>query len=195
MLSTNITSFLIFCIIITFTPGPTNIMVLTGVYNFGAKKTIKFVYGATLAFVLLLILSIVLSSMMITLIPKFLMILQLIGSGYMLYLAYQIYNTENTGLAAQQAITFKGGFLMQLMNPKFIIFTLTVIPNFIMPYDASMFDLMIAVLAVASIGFSAMITWMFFGTVFKEFLDKYHKTVNIVMSIFLIYSAITLFHS
>lgn len=37
----NITSFLIYCIIITFTPGPTNIAILSTVHNFGTKKAME----------------------------------------------------------------------------------------------------------------------------------------------------------
>ena len=48
--SLNITSLLVYCIIVTFTPGPTNIVILSGVYNLGAKKTMEYVYGAIVAF-------------------------------------------------------------------------------------------------------------------------------------------------
>lgn len=50
----NITSFLIYCIIVTFTPGPTNIVILSAAQNFGTKKTMEYVYGATIGFGLLL---------------------------------------------------------------------------------------------------------------------------------------------
>ena len=46
----NITSFLIYCFIVTFTPGPTNIVILSTVHNFGTKKAMKYTYGATIVF-------------------------------------------------------------------------------------------------------------------------------------------------
>lgn len=46
----NITSFLIYCFIVTFTPGPTNIVILSTVHNFGTKKAMHYTYGATIAF-------------------------------------------------------------------------------------------------------------------------------------------------
>ncbi len=186
----NITPLLVYCVIVTFTPGPTNIVILSGAYNFGPKKTMEYIYGATVAFVILLTASVILSSLLILVIPKILLVMQAIGSIYMLYLAYQIYNAGEAGSNAEQAVTFKGGFLMQLVNPKVVLFTMTVIPSFVMPYDTSAAGLAIAVAAVTGIAASAMVTWALFGTVFKGFLQKYQKAVNLVMGIFLVYSAI-----
>lgn len=150
----------------------------------------EYVYGATIAFGILLAASVVLSSMLMMVIPKILLVMQTVGSIYMLYLAYQIYNIGEAKSNAEQTITFRGGFLMQFVNPKVIVFTMTVIPSFVMPQETSMVGLSIAVAAVTSIGFLAFLSWVLFGTVFKEFLQKYQKAVNLVMGIFLVYSAI-----
>lgn len=34
----DIASFIIYCFIVTFTPGPTNIVILSTVHNYGSKK-------------------------------------------------------------------------------------------------------------------------------------------------------------
>lgn len=47
----NIASFIIYCIVVTFTSGPTNIVILSSVQHHGARKTMEYVGGATLAFV------------------------------------------------------------------------------------------------------------------------------------------------
>lgn len=39
----NITSFLIYCVIVTFTPGPTNIVILSAAHNYGTKKAMEYV--------------------------------------------------------------------------------------------------------------------------------------------------------
>lgn len=185
----NITAFLVYCIIVTVTPGPTNIVILSGVYNCGTKKTVQYVYGATIALGILLSVSVILSSMLMMVIPKILLVMKTIGCVYMLYLAYQIYNMGEANSNIEQAIAFKGGFLMQFVNPKVVLFTMTVIPSFVMPYDTSVVGLAIAVAAVTSIAFLSMMTWVLFGAVFKEFLQKHQKTVNLIMTAFLIYSA------
>ncbi len=188
----NIASFLVYCVIVTFSPGPTNIVILSAVHNFGIKKAMRYVWGATAAFGLLLVISVVLNSMLMAVIPKILFVMQIIGSIYMLYLAYQINKPNVSEGDARQIATFKTGFLMQFINPKVIMFTMTVIPGFVMPYHTSPGILVLAVAAVSTVGFLAFGTWVLFGTIFKEFLQKYHKVVNIMMGLFLVYAAIIL---
>ncbi|MEH7332001.1 LysE family transporter [Neobacillus drentensis] len=186
----NITSFLIYCIIITFTPGPTNIAILSTVHNLGAKKAMEYTYGATFAFGLLLIISALLNNLLMTIIPKILIVLQIIGSVYMFYLAYQIYKMDTSNTTVNQSGTFKSGFLMQFLNPKVVLFTMTVIPSFIMPHYIAMPAVTISVIAITLIGFLAFITWVLFGTIFKELLQKHKKAVNVMMALFLAYAAI-----
>lgn len=186
----NITSFFIYCIIVTVTPGPTNIVILSTVNNFGAKKAMEYTYGATIAFGLLLVISAMLNTVLMAVIPKILHIMQIIGTLYILYLAYQIYKMDTSKSAVKQTATFISGFLMQFVNPKVILFTMTVIPSFVMPYYTTPSTLVIFVACITVIGFMAFTTWIFFGTIFKEFLLKHQKTVNIIMALFLVYSAI-----
>ncbi|CUU49219.1 LysE family translocator [Clostridium beijerinckii] len=186
----NITSFLIYCIIVTVTPGPTNIIILSTVNNWGTRKAMEYTYGATIAFGLLLVISAILNTALMTILPKILFIMQIIGSFYILYLAYQICKMDTSKSTAKETATFLSGFLMQFVNPKVVLFTMTVIPSFVMPYYTELSTLMIFVAYITIIGFIAFITWVLFGTIFKAFLQKHQKIVNIIMALFLVYSAI-----
>ncbi|MFJ8267182.1 LysE family translocator [Peribacillus asahii] len=186
----NITSFLIYCIIVTFTPGPTNIVILSTVHHFGTKKAMEYTYGATTAFGLLLVISAILNTLLITIIPKILIVMQIIGSFYMFYLAYQIYKADTSKPTVNQSGTFKSGFLMQFLNPKVVLFTMTVIPSFITPHYTAMPAVTISVFAIILIGFLAFITWVLFGSIFKKFLQSHSKIVNVMMALFLAYSGI-----
>ncbi|MGE8078813.1 LysE family translocator [Peribacillus loiseleuriae] len=186
----SITSFLIYCIIATFTPGPTNIVILSTVHNWGTKKAMQYTYGASVAFGLLLVIFATLNTMFVTIIPKIIIIMQIIGSLYMLYLAFQIFKTDTSKPTVNQTGTFMSGFLMQFLNPKVVLFTMTVIPSFIMPYYTSIPAVLISVVVITLIGFLAFITWVLFGTIFKEFLQKHERIVNVVMALLLAYSGI-----
>lgn len=186
----NITSFLLYCCIVTFTPGPTNIVILSTVHNLGTKKAMEYSYGATIAFGLLLGISAVLNTVLIAVIPKILIVMQITGTFYMLYLAYQISKMDVSESAEIRTATFISGFLMQFINPKVVLFTMTVIPSFIMPYYTTPSTLAVFATLITIIGFCAFVTWVLFGVMFKEFLQKYQKTVNVIMALFLVYSAI-----
>lgn len=186
----NLTSFLLYCVIVTFTPGPTNIVILSTVQGFGIKRAMSYTYGATIAFGCLLALSALLNTLLAGVIPSLLLVMQVIGSLYILYLAYQIYHMDTTKTAAKDAATFQTGFIMQFVNPKVVLFTMTVIPSFVMPYYTEPYMLAVYVALITAVGFFAFMTWVLFGAVFKQFLCKYQKPVNIAMALFLVYSAI-----
>ena len=186
----NITSFLLYCFIVTVTPGPTNIDILSTVNNHGTKRAMQYTYGATIAFGLLLAISAILNTMLITVIPKILIVMQVIGSIYMLYLAYQIYKMDASKQTAKRTGTFTSGFLMQFLNPKVVTFTMTVIPAFILPYYTATSALTLSVVTITIIGFIAFIIWVLFGAIFKRFLQRHEKVVNVIMALFLIYAAI-----
>jgi threonine/homoserine/homoserine lactone efflux protein len=186
----SLASFLLYCIIVTFTPGPTNIVILSTVHGFGIKKAMNYTYGATLAFGTLLAISAILNTMLVSVIPKILLVMQVVGSLYILYLAYQIYNMDAVNSSGQQVATFQTGFIMQFVNPKVVLFTMTVIPSFVMPYYREPQLLAMYVAIITAIGFLAFVTWVLFGAMFKGLLQKYQKPVNVCMALFLVYSAI-----
>ncbi|MEK4327812.1 LysE family transporter [Paenibacillus sp. FSL R7-0297] len=186
----NIVSFIIYCIVVTFTPGPTNIVILSSVQHHGAKKTMGYVGGATLAFGLLLAASTLLNRMLANIIPHILGVMQIIGSLYMLYLAYQVYRMGRTEDNSRHSSGFVSGLLMQFANPKVLLFTLTVIPGYVMPYYSSPAAAFIFVLVITVIGFLAFTTWVVFGSIFKSFLQRHQRVMNSIMALFLVYSAV-----
>ncbi|MGY4795809.1 LysE family translocator [Lysinibacillus fusiformis] len=186
----NITSFLMYCFIITVTPGPTNIVILATTQNYGMKKGLHFSYGSTIAFFMLLVLSAFLNTLFSTWIPNVLFIMQVVGTAYMLYLAYQIYTMDTTDASENKAGNFSTGFLMQFLNPKVVLFTMTVIPSFVLPYYDSTVALSLSVLGITFIGFIAFLLWVLFGAIFKQFLQNHKKVVNAFMAICLVYAAI-----
>lgn len=177
----DITSFLINCLIATFTPGPTNIVILSAVHNLGAKRAMRYTYGATIGFGFLLVVSAMVNAILITVIPKIIIVMQFIGSGYMLYLSYLIYKGNSSNSVANQTATFLSGLLMQFLNPKVVLFALTVIPTFIVPNYRSSTAMAISIIVITGIGFLAFMTWVLFGTIFKAFLEKYNKTFKALM--------------
>ncbi|MEC1153975.1 LysE family translocator [Cytobacillus horneckiae] len=187
----NILSFVVYCLIVTVTPGPTNIIILSYVQNYGVKAAMLFTYGSTIGFGVLLASSAVLNSLFINLIPNILIYMQILGSIYMLFLAYQVYKMDvSKKTDSSHTVSFSFGVISQFLNPKVVIFTLTVFPSFVLPYYNSTFALTIGVIGITIIGFIAFLLWVGFGAIFKELLRKYNKMTNVVMASCLIYAAV-----
>ncbi|MGN7760588.1 LysE family translocator [Paenibacillus sp. 22594] len=186
----NIASFILYCIVVTFTPGPTNIVILSSVQHYGARKAMEYVWGATIAFGLLLAASALLNRVLTGIIPNILGIMQIAGSVYMLYLAYQIYRMGRADATPVQTTSFTSGLLMQFINPKVLLFTLTVIPSYVLPYYTSSSASFLFVLMITVIGFLAFVTWVVCGAVFRRLLQEHHRLINSLMALFMLYSAV-----
>lgn len=152
----------------------------------------EYTYGAIIVFGILLSISATLNVALVAVLPKILPIMQIIGGVYIAYLAVHLCRTNSSKQVANRpaASTFMSGFLMQFVNPKVILFTMTVIPSFILPYYTSSTMLILFVICITIIAFLAFITWILFGSIFKDFLQKHQKAVNFIMVLFLLYSAI-----
>lgn len=186
----DMTSFLIYCVIATFTPGPTNLVILSTVNHFGAKQAMKYSYGAAAGFGLLLVISAVLNNLLITVIPKILIAMQVVGSIYMLYLAYLMCKSHSSNPTGNQTATFLSGFMMQFLNPKVVLFSWTVIPTFVMPHCSTASAVTVSIVALTLIGFLAFTTWVLFGTVFKSFFQKHNRIASVMMALLLVYATL-----
>ena len=78
---------------------------------------------------------------------------------------------------------YLSGLALQLINPKVILYSITVISNFIIPYYKSNTALILFSLLLSIIGFASITSWALFGSIFNKFLSKYKKQFNIVMGI------------
>ncbi|MFM9279185.1 LysE family translocator [Paenibacillus jiagnxiensis] len=186
----NITSFLLYCIIVTLTPGPTNIVILSTARHYGTRKTMAYVWGATLAFGLLLAGSALLNHLMGEVVPGLMNAMRIIGSVYMLYLAYLIFRMGSLEDDSIPVLGFFPGFVMQFVNPKAILFTLTVLPGYVMPYYTTVSAMILFAGIVTIIGFMAFASWAVFGGMLRHVLNRHHKILNIILAAFLVYSAI-----
>lgn len=68
--------FILYCFIVTATPGPTNILILSAVQNYSIKAALRFTYGSVLAFGILLVSSAVLNTVFINILPNIIIYMQ-----------------------------------------------------------------------------------------------------------------------
>lgn len=190
----NVTAFLSYVIITTFTPGPNNIMAMSNATRYGFKKSIRFNAGVFFGFLILMVLSSFLSVTLYSLIPSIKPVMTFIGASYILWLAWKIYKSKPHAEDESHATnTFTAGILLQFVNVKAIIYCITIVSTFIVPYYDSVFVLSIFSLFLASVSFLSTCSWAVFGFLFQKFLFKNERIVNIIMALLLVYTALSFY--
>jgi threonine/homoserine/homoserine lactone efflux protein len=108
-----------FSLAMSLSPGPVNMLILSSGVNYGAKKTIPTVSGATIGFTLLLLFTGLIFEQFIKAYPFFLNYLAIAGSLYILNIGYKIASSKPTiAVKSGKAPTFLEAFLLQWFNPK-----------------------------------------------------------------------------
>lgn len=186
--------FLSYVFVASFTPGPNNILSMVNAKRYGFKNSFPFNLGVLTGFIIIMIACSYFNLFLFNLMPKIEYFLGIFGAVYMLYLAYKITFGTKTGteLANKKTNTYLSGLTMQFVNPKVILYGITVISTFIIPYYKSDFALILFSILLAFIGFISTLCWALFGSLFQNFLTKYNKQFNIVMGLLLVYCAISI---
>jgi cysteine/O-acetylserine efflux protein len=156
----NLLAFGMYVTVTTFTPGPNNLMAMSNGLHTGFRRTIRFLIGVFVGFIVVISVCAFANFLFMKMLPSIHVWLNLFGAGYMFYLAIHIMRSkpheeqENEGLN-----TFQAGFLMQLINPKLILYGVTVFSNFIIPFYQTLSSLALFTLSLAVVGLIATSCW------------------------------------
>ncbi|KQU13040.1 MULTISPECIES: LysE family transporter [Peribacillus] len=187
-------SFLLFVFVTSFTPGPNNIMAMLFANKYGFKKTLGFCLGVGAGFFVIMILSSYFNLLLKNSIPKIEFIMTFLAAIYMLYLAIKIISSKNNDKDddGDKNNRFLSAMLLQFVNPKGILYGITAVSTFIIPYHTSNFSLLFFSFFLAFVGFLSTMSWSVFGSLFQRFLKKYRSQFNLIMALLLVYSAISI---
>lgn len=195
MMAINLVPLLSYVLISTFTPGPSNISSASMGVLHGYKNTLNYQVGLAVGVFGAMMLSGWLSTTLLAFFPALEPALRYIGAGYILYLAFGIlkasYMFTESGV---NPLGFGHGLMLQLLNPKLIVYAFTLFTAFLAPLTHSTTLLGVAALLLAAISFGATSAWALFGTAIKRYLHhpRLQAAVNVILSLFLVYTAITL---
>ena len=183
-----------FVLITTFTPGPNNLSCASMSINFGIRKTMNYLYGIVTGFFLLLSLCGFFSNLLFTAIPSVEPIMRWIGAAYILYLAYGTFKASFSfkEKSNQFLLGFYKGVLLQFINPKGVIYGLTLYSVFLNPLIGNSFYIILFSLGFTIIGFCSILTWALFWAMINQFLHhlKLRIMINSILSLLLVYTAV-----
>lgn len=169
-------------------------MALIFANNYGLKKTIRFCTGVGAGFFLIIVLCSYFNILLKNFIPKIELAMTIFGAAYMIYLALKFLKSDGTGQNndGEKHNSFISGMLLQFINPKGILYGITVTSTFIIPYYASDAIFIFFAFFLAFVGFLSTFCWGLFGSVFQKFLLKYRRQFNITMALLLVYTALSI---
>ena len=133
----HISAFIVASFLLAIAPGPDNIYVLTQSLVNGSKSGLATAAGLVSGIVIHTTLLAFGVSAIIANSPKLFYSIKVVGALYLLYLAYVTYNEKSEISLKEKApkkkyvALYKQGFIMNLINPKVVLFFLGFFPGFL----------------------------------------------------------------
>jgi len=194
MSTTLFLSFIGYAIATAITPGPNNFLTLNTSSTYGFKKTLPLLMGIMCGIVSVLTITVIMSYSLVQILPQLTLVSKYLGSIYILWLAYHIYKTKP--IQADQASKhpgFKQGYALQFVNVKILLYGITSISTFVLPYYSDFFSILLFALILVLISGLCLLVWAGAGVLLQDFYRKHFKIVNTVMAIVLLESIFSLF--
>lgn len=183
-------SFFSYILVVSYTPGPINIMSMNNAKNVGFKKGIIFNLGNFTGHFLVMVLCLIFSKALYAVIPQIQFPMKIIASAYLVYLIFKIIIPSKKETTGEGFIT---GALLQLINPKVIMFGLTVMTSYILPYYSEIPTIILFTVLLSSVQLTGNICWTLFGSTANKLFNTHGKILNFVMAVLLLYCAVKLY--
>lgn len=186
--------FLIYCFVTAYTPGANNLLSMSHAARLGFRKSFRFNLGITMGFFIVMSVCTIFSSTLYLALPKIKIFMQTAGAAYMLYLAWKVWKSSSDfEMETGKESGFFAGMVLQFMNPKIYIYAITAMSLYILPIFHSTPAMIGFTIALTVIGASGSYVWALFGSAFCKGFARHTKAVNFVMTLLLLYCAVSLF--
>jgi threonine/homoserine/homoserine lactone efflux protein len=184
----------VFAVVMSFTPGPNNILLTASGVNFGFVRSIPHMLGVEIGFLVLVAACAAGLGLVFAALPGLHVALKLAGGLYMLWLAWKVANAKpagDDGALLAQPMTFLQAAAFQWVNPKAVIAALSAIALYMRPGHET-FDLIVMLVVFGVSTILAVAAWAGFGVALRGFLrDPVHARVfNVAMGLLLVASIV-----
>jgi len=188
--------FLTYATVTTFTPGPNNITSTAIGMRLGYRRTIPYILGIMAGFLVIMLASGILTDIASRAYRGVLPYLKWIGVLYMCWLALSLFLPAAHGAEAAQVrnASFRSGLFLQIVNPKVILYGITIYSSFHVLLADTPVTLIGSSIFLALLGGIATSLWATFGTLMSGFLKGRTALLvfNITMALLLLYSAVAI---
>ncbi|MTH48791.1 cysteine/O-acetylserine transporter [Intestinirhabdus alba] len=185
-----ISGFLTYTLITALTPGPNNILALSSVNQHGFRRSLRVLAGMSTGFLVIMLACGLFTYTLISALPSVTRWLMWVGAVYILWLAWKIASSSPASSdGAQRPLSFWTSFWLQFANVKIILYGITALSAFILPYTQDIFWVTAVSILLAIIGCGGNLIWALAGHVFQSLFRKHSRLVNGILSLLLVYCA------
>lgn len=188
-----IPSFALYCAVSAITPGPANLCSLASAVKYGRRQALRQWRGIFTGFVIVALVSSLAVWFLGTVLNRYLRVLTWIGAGYIIWLAWHILKSDSgTNAEAGAHCNFFTGLIVQLTNPKIMVFCMTALTIYALPYAHSYRDLLLTAAILPFTGPMGNLIWLFAGTALQHFFQNRQHLANIIMAVLLGFCAVSI---
>jgi threonine/homoserine/homoserine lactone efflux protein len=190
-------AFVVFAVVMYFTPGPNNIMLLSSGLTYGFRRTLPHIAGITIGMAFMIAaVGVGLGAIFITY-PVLQTILKYAGAAYLIYLAVAI---AMSGAAKSPQdnrrgpMTFWGAAVFQWINIKGWVMVIGTITAYA-AIAAFPWNIVIQTVIVLVVGTLATVAWALFGSALRPIMTspRIVHAFNVVMAVLLLASLYPVF--
>ena len=183
-------SMFIFALIGAISPGPVNIIATGAGANFGFRRALPHVLGATVAYTLIVFLVGIGLSKVLNSYPQITGALQYLGGVFLLYMSYKIARAqplEEQSGSKTRPPSFVEGALSQGLNPKAWLVSMSGVSLFVTTNVPAMLYLLVFCLISFAVCLVGVGSWAAVGHMIRQLLaNRRHQVVfNLIMGLLL----------
>lgn len=175
----------LFAFVMSVTPGPNNLMLLASGAQFGYLRTLPHMVGIIVGMACLIASVLVGLGAAFELYPVLYDVLKVLGSAYLLWLAWKIANapTDDNALASKDGVKaapmrLHSASLFQFVNPKAWTMAIGSVSTFTLTGDLYWQSGLWIMLAFACMGFIAISLWAGLGVAIRQWLTSVKRKRN-----------------
>jgi threonine/homoserine/homoserine lactone efflux protein len=182
-------SYLLFCLVMTSTPGPNNALVMLSGARFGLKKTFPLILGIACGVALQLIAIGLGLNQIFQWFPILQLLFSLIGTAYILWLAWKIATSGPLQMRLEEkpSLGFVQGAMFQWVNPKAWIMSISTIATYF-AVNHQFSAILYAALILLLISIPCVGIWAVAGKLLRRLLmqPKFALIFNVTMALALL---------
>jgi threonine/homoserine/homoserine lactone efflux protein len=186
----------LFAFVSSITPGPNNIMLTSSGIRFGFQRSIPHMLGITVGFGSMLALSAAGIGSLIVAVPALHVVLKVLGSAYLLYLAWQLRSMafSQNGNAAPRPMSFLGAAAFQYVNPKAWVMAVTGASAFLPIVQPVWFAIALFCIVFCTVNLPCISLWAGTGAALRRYLTQpmWQRVFCTVMMALTVYSAVAI---